>query len=162
MLLSAAASGALLALVVSAPLMAPQGAYAGLDGTVGVLDHGWSGGPAGAVYMLGDLLCHQRDAASLHLNGSQLPFCIRDTGILAGLFAGFCVCLALGSRLTSRRWGALGAALVVPTVLEWAAEWSVGDMNGLRLATAVPAGVGIALFLCWLLYRGDPEVAARG
>ena len=98
------ASGAVLALMILSPLLSPYGAFRGLDGSPGFIDGGWEGGgPAGLSYLLGDLVCHQEEARSLILNGSQMPVCARDTGILMGLTIGFAICLLIRDRLADRR-----------------------------------------------------------
>ncbi len=149
----------LLALVLTAPYMAPYGTFTHLDGTPAAIDNGWMGhGPAGAVYLLGDFLCHQEWDRSFILNGSQLPFCIRDVGILAGLPVGFTVSLMLGMRVGDRRWAIVGAALVLVTLAEWIVEAQVGDMPMPRLLSGFCAGTGAAVFLCWLLYRNPESV----
>ena len=43
---------------------------------------------AGFIYAFGDLNCHQKHERSWELNGNQLPVCVRDIGIFAGLFLG--------------------------------------------------------------------------
>ena len=97
------ASGAVLALMILSPLLSPYGAFRGLDGSPGFIDGGWEGvGPAGLMYLLGDLVCHQEEARCLILNGSQMPVCARDTGILIGLMIGFAVCLLIRGRLADR------------------------------------------------------------
>ncbi len=143
-------------LTIAAPFMAPYGTFQGLDGSAGLIDHGWQGhGPAGAMYLLGDLLCHQQEARSYVLNGSQLPLCIRDVGIVAGLASGFAVAYLLHLRLTDRRWALVGAVLVIIMGIEWLAETQLGDMPVPRLLSGVSAGVGAAIFLGWVAYR-DP------
>ena len=152
--LGAAVSGAALAIIGAAPFMAPHGTFTGLDGNPGYIDNGWLGhGPAGLAYLLGDVFCHQEEARSLVLNGSQMPFCIRDTGILAGLVAGFLLCLPLGERVRDIRWALVGLALLAVTVAEWVAEHWTGDMPTARLVSGVAAGAGAALVLCWWVRR---------
>lgn len=147
----------LLVLVIAAPYMAPYGTFSHLDGTPGAMDNGWMGyGPAGLAYLLGDLLCHQEWDRSYVLNGSQLPFCIRDVGILAGLPLGFAFSLLLGVRVADRRWAVAGTVLVLMMLVEWLAESQLGDMPLPRVVSGLCAGTGAATFLCWLLYR-NPE-----
>ncbi len=156
-LVAAVASGAFLALVLCAPYMAPYGSFCGLDGSPGFIDGGWKGhGAAGSVYAIGDLLCHQQEARSFVLNGSQLPICMRDTGIVIGLTVGFASCLVLGRRLRDGRWAVAGAVLVILMGVEWAVETTGFDSPLLRTASGICAGIGAALFLCWLLHRDPP------
>ncbi len=151
------AAAAALAAVAVAPLCAPAGEFHHLDGRPGMLDHDWSGtGAPGTVYLLGDLLCHQDMDRSFSTNGSQLPFCIRDVGILIGFIAGTLACIPVSERLADRRVLHLGLVLAAVTFTEWCAEHIVGDMPGARFATALVSGVGIAMVLAWMLY-GDVE-----
>ena len=144
----------LYAAAILAPFLAPSGTFVDLDGTPTVIDNGWLGhGPAGVAYLIGDVVCHQEISRSFVLNGSQMPICIRDTGILIGLLLGFSACAAVRPRAMSLRWALLGAALVCVTVVEWLCEGMVGDMPGLRIASGVCAGIGISVLLCWYLCR---------
>lgn len=155
---AAAVFGIITVLVILAPFMAPYGTFRGLDGAAGYIDHGWQGhGVAGVMYLLCDMFCHQEEARCYMLNGSQLPVCIRDVGILAGLFVGFLACIPLGSRVSDRRFSYAGVVLVLIMVAEWAAESFIGDMPVPRLLSGICAGVGAAIFLCWLLYRDGKD-----
>lgn len=143
-----------LALMLAAPFMAPYGTFTGLDGTAANIDHGWMGhGLAGLAYLLGDIFCHQQEARSLILNGSQMPVCIRDTGMLIGLVAGFCASWLLDSKMSDRRWAVAGSILVAAMAVEWLVEGRVGDMPVLRMLSGIVGGFGAALFLSWMLYR---------
>lgn len=118
-----------------------------------MIDGGWrGGGPFDFMYALGDVVCHQEAARSFVLNGSQLPLCMRCTGILAGLAFGFVVCTALGSQAGDRRIAVVGAVLVVVMAAEWAVETTGFDSPVLRALSGVSAGAGASLFLGWLAY----------
>ena len=137
--------------------MAPYGSFRMLDGSPGMIDGGWEGhGPVGIIYALGDLFCHQEEWRLYVLNGSQLPFCIRDVGIFAGLSVGFLMAFRLGGRCSDRRIPALGLVLIAIMVAEWGVETTGPDMPSLRMLTGVLAGLGASLIMAWLLYRdGD-------
>lgn len=111
--LAAAAAGAWLALLVAAPLLLDPGTVTGLAGHENHLDHldRWLELPLvpGAVYAVGDLLCHQTASHSLALGGNQLPVDARLTGIFAGALVGLAV--AARPRLP-RRTFRLGAGLL--------------------------------------------------
>ncbi len=151
---AAAVCTALLILMVAAPFMAPSGTFTCLDGTSGWIDNGWLGhGPAGLAYLLGDLLCHQEMSRSLILNGSQMPICIRDTGLLAGVAVGLIACRIIGPVLESRRFLVAGLCLAPATVIEFVAERIAGDMPEARLVSGALTGIGCAILLCWWVYR---------
>lgn len=142
--------GALLALVLAAPFTAPFGTFVDLDGTPASVDHGWQGrGVAGAVYLLGDIACHQEMSRSFVLNGSQLPICIRDLGILAGAAAGCAATVPLVGRLEGRRVFAAGLVLTLVTGAEWIMEGTVGDMPRLRFMSGIVTGIGASVLLGW-------------
>lgn len=157
-LVAAMAATAFTLLLFAAPLMAPYGTYVGLDGNPGFVDHDWGSNlPSDVLYMIGDVLCHQQQGRSFVLNGSEMPVCIRDIGLAIGLSAGLAAGAILRGRSADRRIAAAGVAMACVTVVEWVAEHWVGDMPEARFATAIVSGVGVALFLCWSLYRKVPE-----
>ena len=144
-------ASALLAWFVLSPFTAPYGAYTHLDGSPGILDHSWSA--AEFPYLLGDFLCHQEMDRSFILNGSQLPFCIRDIGLLLGLAAGLVLCYFLDRRLGDKKVLWLSVLMIAVTGVEWLAEQAVGDMPEARFLTGIVTGAGAALLLGWMFYR---------
>lgn len=124
---------------------------------------------AGAVYLFGRTICHQRPERSFHLNGVQLPVCARCLGLYAGAAAGAVLAWkrtrsdgSLGAGTGQRADGrggwdtrlVLGAA-ALPTLLT-----AIVELTGLsavagsvRFAAALPLGACAA----WLV-----AVAATG
>ncbi len=151
--LAAVLASLLTALMFAAPFMAPYGTFLGMDGTPTVLDNGFLGGPAGVIYAIGDIVCHQEEARCLILNGSQMPICIRDLGILSGLAMGFATSWFLHLRLGDIRYGIIGALMVTITGIEWVAEHFLGDMPKPRLISGIVTGIGAALLFSWMAYR---------
>jgi len=152
---AAAAISAFLVLVVFiAPYAAPYGTFRFDGGNAGFIEGWWSGnGAAGIPYALGDLLCHQQFDRSLVLNGSQLPVCIRDTGIAIGLAAGFSFCL-LSERIRGNRIAPFAGVLLIALLpAEWLAETTGFDSAVLRMLSGICAGAGASVFLTWMLYR---------
>ena len=88
-------------LIISGPLMVPEGEASDLSGSVGKYDNQQiieqMNPIAKAVYYFGDLNCHQLSHRSYSYNDNQMPFCTRDVGIFAGLAIGFTY--ALGRRI---------------------------------------------------------------
>ncbi len=157
--LAAAVAAIAAALIFTAPFMAPYGTFTDLGGAAGSIDHHWGGnGFPDAVYALGDLLCHQDGSRSFVLNGSQMPICIRDTGILLGLLAGFLVSIPIGARIGDNRYAVIGVILGCFTVVEWVSERFVGDMPEMRFVTGMVTGIGVAVFLVWMLHRNSDPV----
>ena len=144
----------LLILNLAAPLMAPYGTFTGLDGLPASIDHGWQDhGLAGVMYLLGDVFCHQEMDRSFILNGSQLPICIRDIGILAGAVAGCALTVILIDRLRGNRVLAIGIVLTLVTGVEWCLEGVVGDMPTPRFLSGIVTGIGASILLGWWIAR---------
>ncbi len=142
--------GILAALFLSAPYMAPPGTFLGLDGSPMVIDNGWLGhGPAGLAYLIGDILCHQEAARSFVLNGSQLPVCIRDTGILLGSLAGCAASCFFLDRLRGKKVLIAGVVLLLVTAVQWALQGTVGDDEAIRFASGIVSGIGASVILGW-------------
>ena len=157
-----AISALLLFLIIVSPFLVPYGSFTNLDGTAGIMDH-WnmwtSTNPvSGAVYAIGDILCHQEMSRSFMLNGSQIAVCIRDLSVLIGVFAGLVIAAAASGRIKrDRRTLYVSAALIMTMVVEWTAEHLTGiDVPALRAITGILAGIGIALLLDMYLIR-HPE-----
>lgn len=134
---------AVLLAIVIAPLALPNDSIGGLDGSIGSLDHGedldyvpW---PQRAVYLLGDINCHQQDDRSFDLNGNQMPFCARDLGLLAGAVLGLAAFVLLGRKVP---WTWL-LVLLVPMALDGVVQ-AITDYessNIVRLLTGAIAGL---------------------
>ena len=144
----------LLVLMLIAPFMAPFGTFTGLDGSPAYVDHDWSGhGLTGIAYLIGDIACHQEMSRSIVLNGSQMPICIRDLGILAGALVGCTALPAVIDRLRGNRAFAIGVALTLMTGVEWAVEGVVGDMPVPRFASGLITGMGASMLLGWWMEK---------
>jgi uncharacterized membrane protein len=102
--------------------------------------------------MLGDILCHQETARSFILNGSQMPICMRDTGLLAGFALGCLAYIPLDGKF-GRKHIAIAAAMVCFTIAEWAAEPYFGDLPRTRFLTGIVSGTGAGMLLGWLIRR---------
>ena len=89
-------AGFMTAMFVIAPLVAPYGIYHSLDGSPCFIDHSWS--ISDFPYLIGDFLCHQEQDRSFVLNGSQMPVCSRDIGLIFGLTLGCLFCLSLEGK----------------------------------------------------------------
>lgn len=154
---SAAASAVMLAGILVSPFLAPSGAFLFDGGTPGLIDGWWRGhGAAGIPYAIGDVICHQELERSFVLNGSQLPVCMRDTGIVAGVLLGLALCSLSGRVSYPDSIAVIGAVLIQVMVVEWAVETGGSDFPVLRTASGVCAGAGASLFLAWMLYR-EPD-----
>ncbi len=150
---TAVAMAILIILVFSAPFLIPYGSLTDLGGTAMFIDGGWEGtGLASIAYAIGDVFCHQMPERSFFLNGSQMPICMRDVGIITGMFIGFLVARTMGVGLKDLRIAILGLFLISVMIVEWILGT---DVHFLMTSTGVLAGIGISLFLGWLLYRSE-------
>jgi len=143
MLIIGAVLSAILLAMIIAPLTIPEGTVGGLDGSIGSLDHEddlefvpW---PQRAVYLLGDINCHQQADRSFELNDNQMPFCARDLGLLAGAIVGLAAFVLLGRKV---EWAWL-LVLLVPMAVDGVVQ-AVTDYessNALRSITGLLAGI---------------------
>jgi uncharacterized membrane protein len=101
---------------------------------------------AGAVYLAGSLICHQRPDRSFHIGAGQLPVCARCVGIYLGAAASMLlICRrAAPIRLAPRLVLIAGVAPTIATLLlEWSGAWPVS--NAIRCAAGVFLGAPVAI-----------------
>lgn len=138
-----------LALVIAAPLSLPTGSVTDLSGRASAIDNSAVTDRMPplprAIYLLGDINCHQLAERSLYLNGNQMPFCARDVGIFIGLAAGMLLVLALAPRFSL----AALVVLVLPILLDGTVQLTgwYESSNLLRMITGVLGGAGTSYFL---------------
>ncbi len=104
--------------------------------------------PWNVVYRIGDRLCHQKAERSLFINGNQMPFCARCTGIWLGLIAGISLLLVYTFEINERFLGLVISGLIpigIDGVGQLIGLWSSTQI--LRLFTGLIAGIvmGVAL-----------------
>ena len=138
------------------PFLSPYGTFADLDGRPGVIDHWdiWSKEDpfTMVLYLLGDIFCHQQMSRTIVLNGSEMPVCIRDLGLLMGFMFG---CLFTSLKFGHPAIYRHARAYVVISFLLIFADWTIQhafDLNVpfTRMATGLLAGAGFSLILyCW-------------
>jgi len=89
-----------------APLYLPSGSVDDLSGLVGVYDNEETiiniPSPWNSVYSIGDRMCHQIADRSFFINGNQMPFCARCTGIFLGVTIGFFLMIFLKIQLDKK------------------------------------------------------------
>lgn len=143
------------ALFFAVPFCYPEGTFVYLDGSPAHMDHDWSSfGLGGLVYALGDFLCHQSFSRSIILNGSQMPICIRDIGLLIGFVIGLVYCLKVSEKVLDRKHLFAGIILLLLTLLEWICERAFHvDMPEIRMILAIVSGIGAAIIVAWAAYR---------
>ena len=144
----------LAAMIFAAPFTLPNSSVKDLSGKVGVLDNQKvieKMNPfAQVVYTIGDWNCHQIATRSLFLNGNQMPFCARDTGILLGAIIGMAFAIAFNPRF---RWIYIALGLV-PLVLDGGLQLLTAyeSTNAIRMLTGAIAGITASLLLSHLAW----------
>jgi uncharacterized membrane protein len=104
---------------------------------------------ASIVYVLGSLVCHQREERSFHPWGVRVPVCARCEGIY--LAAPFGLAFVLGRRrrtaaCSSRSWWRRVILLaLVPTMATLVWEWSGGGMTLGIVRALAGAAIGVAI-----------------
>lgn len=140
------------------PFLSPYGSFVNLDGTPGVIDHWdiWSSKDpfTMVMYLLGDIFCHQEMDRTVILNGSEMPMCIRDLGLLTGFMFGCLITsLKFGHPAIYRnaRFFVIVSFLLIFT--DWLIQYTFKlNVPFTRLVTGLLAGVGFSLILyCWII-----------
>lgn len=109
---------------------------------------------AGAVYLVGRAVCHQKPERSFTRAGHPLPVCARCTGIYAAapIACLIALCLPAARLAAASRVMATPRALAVaaiPTLatvaIEWTTGWTTADV---RAAAGAALGLGGAGLVC--------------
>jgi uncharacterized membrane protein len=136
-------------IVLISPWTLPAGSVPDLSGRAGSLDNmdkiEEMNPLAAAVYIIGDVYCHQRLDRSFTMNDNEMPFCARDVGIFLGLAAGMLLVMLLRPRFRL----VFFIALVVPILLDGGMQYlgPYESNNVLRIVTGVLGGVASSYLL---------------
>ena len=153
-LLTVLSSMAILIMVI--PLLYPYGSFIGLGGMNPTGGTSFADPVSRAIYGLGDMFCHQEEARSFIINGSQTAFCKRDISVLVGVISGLAL-LSLRRFIVlmeDRRTLIVGLILLPITFVEWGLEHSLSvDIEPARIITGIISGIGMALILQYLVVR---------
>ncbi|HTY47947.1 MAG TPA: DUF2085 domain-containing protein [Methanomassiliicoccales archaeon] len=100
---------------------------------------------AASIYFLGDSFCTEISDHSYYLNGNQMPFCARCTGIFVGLVIGMLIAVVFDPKV---RLFILGLA-VLPILIDGGLQLvtTYQSTNPLRMATGLLAGIAASLYL---------------
>jgi uncharacterized membrane protein len=136
------------------PLLFPANIITDLSGVVGLEDNEHLTNnlpfPSSLVYKLGDIMCHQKAERSFFINGNQMPFCSRCTGIFLGLSMGLMIAIFKKFRLDGKFIILLIAAFVPISIDGIGQLFGFWESNNLiRVITGLSAGIvcGIAIGL---------------
>ncbi len=138
------------------PFLSPYGSFTHLDGTPGILDHwdAWSEcDPLTMItYTIGDMICHQQMARTFILNGSEMPVCVRDVGLLMGFMIGsLIVAVFFGNPVICRYARPYVVISFILIFIDWTIQ-HIFDLNiqFTRMTTGLLAGAGFSLIIyCW-------------
>ncbi len=102
------------------------------------------------VYLIGDIMCHQHSDRSFFINGNQMPFCARCTGIFLGLAFG----LLVGAMFRVRMGSMLYLLSIVPLGLDGMIQLitSYESTNFNRIETGMLVGTFSALVFAYIFY----------
>lgn len=144
------------------PLFSHHGSFVELDGSPGFIDHWdiWSSkDPLTCfVYTFGDIFCHQEGSRTIVLNGSQMPICVRDLGLLIGLTIGSFMCFmyCYNKHILDI------VKIFVPLsfmfiVIDWLTQhFFLLNIFSTRAITGFLFGVGLAMMIYyWLIRKFD-------
>ena len=129
------------------PLLLPAKSVNDLSGIVVVSDNDITidemGFPHNVVYSIGDRLCHERAERSFFINGNQMPFCSRCTGIWVGLVIGISLMIFYTIKLDEKIF-LLIVLSILPLGIDGAGQligfWE--STNLIRLITGLLTGFG--------------------
>lgn len=104
------------------------------------------------IYAFGDIMCHQHASRSYFLNGNQMPFCARCTGIFFGL--AFVALLLSFVNFEIKLW--LIFLLLVPMGVDGIAQdflkfLNYESTNPLRVLTGLLGGAALALAVAFIV-----------
>lgn len=149
-----------LILMILLPLAYPYGSFIGLDGRPGVIENWDKTAFADPVtrfmYAIGDLFCHQEQARTFLVNGSQMAFCQRDVSLLSGFVIGLLITDLLSKKvhLGSKIIFIIGIILTITTVIEWLVENTFDvDLLAARTITGILSGTGLAALVQFFVTR---------
>jgi len=142
-------------LILISPLLVPKDTLNDLSGRVGFIDNSDQYDDLSiiprAIYLFGDIECHQIASRSYFLNENQLPICSRDVGILLGI--------SIGASVVAYRRTVITPFLLIlgliPVGLDGGFQslTSYESTNTVRLITGAIAGVTISLLFSWVYHE---------
>ena len=103
---------------------------------------------ARAVYLIGDIMCHQHADRSFFIDGNQMPFCARCTGIFLGLAFGFLI----GALYDIRMGPLLYFIMIIPLGLDGTLQLITPyeSTNFIRIVTGMLTGTFSALVFAYI------------
>jgi len=149
-----------LVIVLAAPFTLPANSVLDLSGRPGVVDNSAAEGRmnlfAQAVYVIGDVNCHQIKDRSFFLNGNEMPFCSRDVGIFFGLAVGMLIVLAFGPKFYWLAFIAMTIPILVDGGLQLVSSYESNNL--VRFLTGAVGGAAVSYLLG---YMADQNLSVK-
>ena len=147
-------------LFVSPLLLPPNTVYLGNEGKVGIMDNSpyinshISNPFIRGIYISGDYMCHQHSDRSFFINGNQMPYCSRCTGMYLGLSFGFLI----GALYRVRVGFSLYILVILPLALDGFMQLisPYESTNLMRIITGNLAGTFSSLIFAYVYYDTHP------
>jgi len=150
-------------MLFAAPISLPADSVHDLSGSVGVRDNQVQtekmNGFARWMYDGGDVNCHQKASRTIFINGNEMPYCARCTGIFVGLTIG--TALSLYIMLSLNLWWILGGLIPmgIDGVFQLLGFWE--SSNPVRLLTGGLAGFVAGAALGYIFFAIEEGLKAR-
>lgn len=138
-----------LAVIILAPFTIPPGTANNLSGNTMQIKN-WNSidkmNPfAASIYLFGGMFCTEISDHSYYLNGNQMPFCARCTGIFIGLIVGMLIAVIFNPKVSIFLIGLAIVPILIDGGLQLITTYQ--STNPLRIATGLLAGVAVSLYL---------------
>ncbi len=152
-------------LLFIAPMLEPPNTiYLGNEGKVNIMDNtpyieeNVHNPLARAVYISGDFMCHQHADRSFFINGNQMPYCARCTGMFLGIAFG----ALIGAFFRVRIGILLYFIVIIPMGLDGVIQLvtSYESTNFIRIVTGMLTGTFTSLVF-YYIYHDVQEAPSR-
>ncbi len=154
-----------LLLFLSPALMPPNSIYLGNNGKVSIPDNTpyinqHIHNPVfHAVYISGDYMCHQHADRSFFINGNQMPYCARCTGIFLGLAFGLFIAAYFRVRTGVMLYFLILIPMVVDGMVQLVTPYE--STNLIRIVTGMLVGTFSALVFGYMFYATPSDFSSR-
>ncbi len=150
-----------LLLFLSPLLLPPNTIYLGNDGKVSVMDNTpyinrhISNPIIKGVYLSGDYICHQHAIRSFFINGNQMPYCSRCTGMFLGLSFGFLIAALFRIRIGFILYVLVVLPLALDGMLQLITPYESTNLT--RIITGNLVGTFSSLIFVYVYYDSHPS-----
>ncbi len=145
-----------LLLFLSPLLLPPSSVYLGNEGKVSIMDNSSyinshiDNPIIRGVYISGDYMCHQHANRSFFINGNQMPYCSRCSGIFLGLSFGFLIAAIFRVRIGFTLYFLAIIPLAIDGVLQLITPYE--SSNLMRIISGNLVGTFTSLLFSYVYY----------